>query len=79
MGNWNPGVIRSQLNGYVRLLEHNKGIVEEDHLDNRWEEATSKVVDEIIFLNKITTVTNRPTLTIHPVGVPHLKEGDVPP
>ncbi|XP_023765869.1 D-aminoacyl-tRNA deacylase isoform X3 [Lactuca sativa] len=83
MGNWNPGVsfqgIRSKVNGDVRLLEHDKGIVEEDDLDNRWEEATGEVVDEIIFLSKHTAVTNRPALTIHPIGVPHLKEGDVPP
>nr|XP_043607031.1 D-aminoacyl-tRNA deacylase [Erigeron canadensis] len=83
MGNWNPGVsfqgIRSKVNGEVRLLEHDKGIVEEDHLDNRWEEVTGEVVHEIVFLSKHTAVTNRPALTIHPIGVPHLKEGDVPP
>lgn len=61
--------IRSKVNGDVRLLEHDKGIVEEDDLDNRWEEATGEVVDEIIFLSKHTAVTNRPALTIHPIGI----------
>ncbi|XP_076919079.1 D-aminoacyl-tRNA deacylase-like [Bidens hawaiensis] len=82
-GIWTPGVsfqgIRSKVNGDVRLLEHDHGIVEEDCLDSRWEEATGETVDEIIFLSKHTAVTNRPALTIHPIGVPHLKEGDVPP
>ncbi|CAH1451328.1 unnamed protein product [Lactuca virosa] len=79
MENWNPGVSFHQVNGDVRLLEHDKGIVEEDHLDNRWEEATCEVVDEIIFLSKHTAVTNRPALTNHPIGFPHLKEGHAPP
>lgn len=58
------------MNGEVRLLEHDKGIVEEDHLDNRWEEVTGEVVEEIIFLSKHTAVSNRPALTIHPIGIP---------
>ncbi|XP_027771855.1 D-aminoacyl-tRNA deacylase-like isoform X3 [Solanum pennellii] len=81
---WQPGPtlnegIRSFSNGDVRLLEHDKGIVEEDDLDQRWENATGQTVDEVIFLSKHTAVSNRPALTIHPIGVPHLKEGDVPP
>ncbi|GJT13022.1 D-aminoacyl-tRNA deacylase [Tanacetum coccineum] len=83
LGNWTPGIsfkgVRSKVYGEVRLLEHDKGIVEEDHLDKRWEDVTGEVVDEIVFLSKHTAVTNRPALTIHPIGVPHLKEGDVPP
>ncbi|KAJ0725186.1 putative D-aminoacyl-tRNA deacylase [Helianthus annuus] len=83
IGTWTPGTsfqgIRSKVNGDVRLLEHDRGIVEEDCLDDRWEEVTGEVVDEIIFLSKHTAVTNRPALTVHPIGVPHLKEGDVPP
>lgn len=80
---WHPGPsfqnVRSFVNGEVRVLEHDKGIVEEDDLDNRWEEATGEVVHEIIFLSKHTAVSNRPALTVHPIGVPHLREGDVPP
>uniref|UniRef100_M0ZP49 Ethanol tolerance protein GEKO1 n=1 Tax=Solanum tuberosum TaxID=4113 RepID=M0ZP49_SOLTU len=84
MPGWQPGptldqCIRSFSNDDVRLLEHDKGIVEEDDLDQRWENATGQTVDEVIFLSKHTAVSNRPALTIHPIGVPHLKEGDVPP
>lgn len=63
----------------VRLLQHDRGIVEEDDLDLRWEHATNEVVDEIIFFSKHTAVSNRPALTVHPIGVPHLQNGDVPP
>ena len=56
------------MNGEVRLLEHDKSIVEEDNLDKRWEESTSEVVNELIFLSKHTAVSNRPALTVHPIG-----------
>ncbi|XP_028122648.1 D-aminoacyl-tRNA deacylase-like isoform X1 [Camellia sinensis] len=82
MPGWQPGLsfegITSFVNEDVRLLQHDKGIVEEDHLDKRWEQASSEVVHELIFLSKHTAVSNRPALTIHPIGVPHLRQGDVP-
>ncbi|KAK9277782.1 hypothetical protein L1049_007329 [Liquidambar formosana] len=83
MPGWHPGPsfegIKSFINQGVRLLQHDKGIVEEDRLDQRWEDATGEVVDELIFFSKHTAVSNRPALTVHPIGVPHLREGDVPP
>nr|GEU89156.1 D-aminoacyl-tRNA deacylase [Tanacetum cinerariifolium] len=73
LGNWTPGIsfqgVRSKVYGEVRLLEHDTGIVEEDHLDKRWEDVSGEVVDEIVFLSKHTAVTNRPALTIHPIEV----------
>lgn len=53
----------------MRFLQHDKGIVEEDDLDRRWEEATGEAVDEVIFLSKHTAVSNRPALTVHPIGI----------
>ncbi|CAM8979934.1 unnamed protein product [Rhodiola kirilowii] len=84
MPGWAPGQelevgIKSYVNEGVRLLEISKGIVEEDDLDDRWEKGIGEVVDEVIFLSKHTAVSNKPALTVHPIGVPHLKEGDVPP
>ncbi|KAG8388788.1 hypothetical protein BUALT_Bualt02G0161600 [Buddleja alternifolia] len=83
MPGWHPGPslqgISSFVNKEARLLKHDKSIVREDHLDRRWEEATGEAVDEVIFLSRHTAVSNRPALTIHPIGVPHLREGDVPP
>lgn len=60
--------IPSFINGGVRLLKHDQSIVKEDDLDMRWEELTGETVDEIIFLSKHTAVSNRPALTVHPIG-----------
>ncbi|XP_031260591.1 D-aminoacyl-tRNA deacylase [Pistacia vera] len=83
MPGWHPGPsfqeLKSFANQQVRLLQHDKGIVVEDDLDNRWEEATGEVVNDVIFLSKHTAVSNRPALTVHPIGVPHLREGEVTP
>lgn len=59
----------SFVNKEVRLLKHDNSIVKEDHLDKRWEAATGEVVDEVIFLSKHTAVSNRPALTVHPIGI----------
>ncbi|KAD4385383.1 hypothetical protein E3N88_25551 [Mikania micrantha] len=83
MPGWHPGPflqdMASFVNKEVRLLKHNYSIIREDHLDKRWEAATSEVVDEVIFLSRHTAASNRPALTIHPIGVPHLREDEVPP
>ena len=64
----------SFVNKGARLLKHENSIVREDHLDKRWEEATGEVVDEVIFLSKHTAVSNRPALTVHPIGTRILHE-----
>ncbi|KAK3012729.1 hypothetical protein RJ639_009562 [Escallonia herrerae] len=83
MPGWHPGPLvedmPSFVNREVRLLKHDNGIVKEDHLDKRWEAATGEVVDEVIFLSKHTAISNRPALTVHPIGVPHLREDEVSP
>lgn len=50
------------------MLLHDKSIVEEDNLDLRWKEVTGEEVDEIIFLSKHTAVSDRPAITVHPIG-----------
>ncbi|RDX63727.1 D-aminoacyl-tRNA deacylase, partial [Mucuna pruriens] len=84
MPGWQPGPhfqddMKSFVNKGLRVLLHGKSIVVEDDLDKRWEEVTGEVVDEVIFFSKHTAVSNKPALTVHPIGVPHLREGDVPP
>ncbi|CBI15350.3 unnamed protein product, partial [Vitis vinifera] len=83
MPGWLPGPslqeIPSFKHGEVRLLKHDNSIISEDHLDKRWEELTGEVVEEAIFLSKHTAVSNRPSLTVHPIGVPHLRDDEVPP
>lgn len=96
--------MKSFVNQGLRVLLHGKSIVVEDYLDERWEKVTGEVVDEVIFLSKHTAASNKPALTVHPIGnfelhhvlvlcaspkhyyddsvfagVPHLREGDVPP
>ncbi|KAG1326682.1 D-aminoacyl-tRNA deacylase [Cocos nucifera] len=84
MPGWNPGPSLSEgmesfANGDVRLLKHENSIVAEDDLDRRWEAATGESVAEVIFLSRHTAVSNRPALTVHPIGVPHLQEDEIPP
>ncbi|CAL9072577.1 unnamed protein product [Musa textilis] len=81
MPGWNPGPpvaagMESFANGAVRLLKHQRSIVEEDYLDRRWEAATGEHIDEVIFLSRHTAVSSRPALTVHPIGVPHIREGE---
>ncbi|OEL17712.1 High-affinity nitrate transporter 2.2 [Dichanthelium oligosanthes] len=84
MPGWSPGPpiaegMESFINGNVRLLKHERSIIAEDDLDQRWQEATGEPVSEVIFLSKHTAVSNRPALTVHPIGVPHLREDETPP
>ncbi|KAL1203680.1 D-aminoacyl-tRNA deacylase [Cardamine amara subsp. amara] len=74
-----PPDIKSFTNKQTRSIQHDRSIIKEDDLDLRWEEATGEVVDEVIFLSRHTAVSNRPALTVHPIGVLHLKEGESPP
>jgi D-aminoacyl-tRNA deacylase len=60
--------MESFTNGNVRLLKHERSIIAEDNLDLRWQEATGEAVSEVIFLSKHTAVSNRPALTVHPIG-----------
>ncbi|KAI4379201.1 hypothetical protein MLD38_005528 [Melastoma candidum] len=84
MPGWTPSPhtiqgMRSYCNGPARLILHDNRIIDEDHLDVRWHQLSGEDVDELIFLSRHTAVSNRPALTVHPIGVPHLREGDVPP
>jgi hypothetical protein len=54
--------------GRVRLLQLTGRLVTEDHLDKRWEAGTGEQVEEIIFLSRHVAASNRPALTVHPIG-----------
>ncbi|XP_015696254.1 D-aminoacyl-tRNA deacylase isoform X3 [Oryza brachyantha] len=88
MPGWSPGPpipvsdlggMDSFINGDVRLLKHERSIIAEDDLDLRWQAATGEDVSEVIFLSKHTAASNRPALTVHPIGVPHLREDETLP
>lgn len=55
-------------NGKFVVLKHDRGIVEEDDLDRRWEDSTGEVVEELVFLSKHTSAANTPAITVHPIG-----------
>lgn len=65
--------IKSFSNQQTRVIQHDRSIVKEDDLDLRWEEATGEAVDEVIFLSRHTAVSNRPALTVHPIGMQQKK------
>ncbi|KAK8703107.1 hypothetical protein V6N13_021436 [Hibiscus sabdariffa] len=80
MPGWHPGPslqgAASYTNKEVRLIKLDKRLVVENHLDKRWEEATGETVGDVVFLSKHVASSNRPALTIHPIGTPHLREGE---
>ena len=65
--------------GRVRLWCRPGFHLDQDHLDQRWTEATGEVVEDVLFLSKHAAASGRPCLTVHPVGVPHLEPGEAPP
>ena len=58
--------------GHVRMLYLPDGLLFEDHLDKRWKDATGETVSEIIFPSRHVAASGKPSLTLHPIGVPHL-------
>ncbi|KAJ6831329.1 D-aminoacyl-tRNA deacylase [Iris pallida] len=86
MPGWSPGPAGlagagadSYANGSVRLLRHGQSIVAEDDLDRRWTAATGEEVSEVIFLSRHAAASGVPALTVHPIGVPHLRDDETPP
>ena len=70
--------MKSFVNKQTRVIQHDGSIVKENDLDSRWDEAASIAVDEVIFLSRHTAVSNRPALTVHPIGMlkdPNFRSG----
>jgi D-aminoacyl-tRNA deacylase len=57
----------------VRLWFLPDRILWEDHLDDRWETSTGEVVREVLFPSRHSAVSGRPSLTLHPIGIPQVK------
>ena len=57
---------------HLRMLYLPNGLLFEDHLEKRWEAATRERVSEIIFPSRHVAASGQPSLTLHPIGVPHL-------
>ncbi|KAG0619260.1 hypothetical protein M758_4G126700 [Ceratodon purpureus] len=65
--------------GNVRMIQLPDKMVYEDFLEERWESQTGEKVSEIIFMSRHTAVSNRPALTVHPIGIPHLLKHETAP
>lgn len=63
----------------LRMVYLPDGLLFEDHLDQRWEDATGERVREIIFPSRHVAASGQASLTLHPIGVPHLPTGELGP
>ena len=61
---------------HLRMIYLPNGLLFEDHLAKRWEDATGERVSEIIFPSRHVAASGQPSLTLHPIGVPHLPMGE---
>ncbi|MEE3038420.1 MAG: D-aminoacyl-tRNA deacylase [Candidatus Thermoplasmatota archaeon] len=66
-----------QLND-VRMWMFDGGILFEDDIDKRWQQQTGEIVREVIFPSRHAAESGKPSLTLHPIGVPHLDINAVP-
>ena len=56
----------------VRMWWMEGGVLWEDNLDQRWEQARNETVAEAIFPSRHFAASGKPSLTIHPIGTPHV-------
>ncbi len=63
----------------TRMWVFSDGILFEDAIDNRWHRQTGEVVLEVIFPSRHAAASGKPSLTLHPIGVPHLPVTEKPP
>ncbi len=64
---------------HLRMVYLPDGLLFEDHLDQRWEAQSGECVQEIIFPSRHVAASGQASLTLHPIGVPHLPRNEVGP
>jgi D-aminoacyl-tRNA deacylase len=64
--------------GQIRMWIHDDGVLFEDDLDKRWNLATGETVIEAIFPSRHSAKSGKPSLTLHPIGVPQSDFDEVP-
>ena len=72
------GKIAYQYND-IRMWMFEGGILYEDNIDMRWQDNTNEIVTEVIFPSRHAAASGKPSLTLHPIGIPHLEVGETPP
>jgi D-aminoacyl-tRNA deacylase len=62
---------------HARMIYLPDGLLFEDHLDKRWEQHSGELVSEVIFPSRHVAASGQASLTLHPIGVPHLPLNEV--
>ena len=80
LGDWQrgPDVEGCITHGFcdTRIWWLDSRLLWEDDLDERWRQATTEEVSEIIFPSRHSATSGQPSLTVHPIGIPHLSSQD---
>lgn len=64
---------------HLRMVYLPNGLLFEDHLDRRWHTHAGEHVREVIFPSRHVAASGQPSLTLHPIGVPHLPLDEIGP
>jgi D-aminoacyl-tRNA deacylase len=83
MRDWADGPIveghRSFASNDVRMWYLPEGVLSQNYLDRRWFKATGESVREAIFPSRHSAASGQASLTLHPIGIPHLPVGELGP
>ena len=60
----------------VRMWILPKGVLLEDNLDLRWQNETGEIVSEVIFPSRHAAASGQASLTIHPIGITGVVDGE---
>ena len=60
----------------IRMWYLPERVLWEDFLDRRWYDATGETVCEAIFPSRHAAASGQASLTLHPIGIPHLPAGE---
>lgn len=61
----------------VRMWYLPEHVLDENYLDRRWFEATGERVTEVIFPSRHSAASGQASLTLHPIGIPHMPAGEL--
>ena len=68
---------RSFASENVRMWYLPEHVLSENYLDRRWFEATGERVTEVIFPSRHSAASGQASLTLHPIGIPHMPAGEL--
>lgn len=68
---------RSFASENVRMWYLPEHVLSENYLDRRWFEETGERVTEVIFPSRHSAASGQASLTLHPIGIPHMPAGEL--